>query len=76
MEVRTARHKLKPSRARYALLAGVRWHLRNLRNGGLQELKDSYRAARREAARHGRDRPSPEDWIVVRREEIVEFLAW
>jgi putative transposase len=47
-----------------------------LRNACLQELKDSYRAARREAARGGRDRPSPQDWIVVRREEIADFMAW
>ena len=76
MEVRTARYKLKPSVQQYVALRGVRWHLRNLRNACLQELKDSYRAARREAARHGRDRPIAEDWIVVRHEEIADFMAW
>jgi putative transposase len=76
MEVRTARYKLKPSVQQYAALCGVRWHLRNLRNASLQELKDSYRAARREAARHGRDRPIGEDWIVVRHEEIADFMVW
>ncbi len=76
MEVRTARYKLRPTRAQYAALRGVRAHLRDLRNACLQEMKDSYRAACREAARHGRDRPTPADWIVVRREEITEFLVW
>lgn len=76
MEVRTARFKLKPSAQQYATLRTIRWHLRNLRNACLQELRDSYRAARREAARNGRDRPLPEDWIVVRHEEIADFMAW
>lgn len=76
MQVRTARHKLAPSRAQYALLRDVRGHLMRLRNACLQELKDSYRAACREAARHGRDRPTPQDWIAVRGEEIADFLAW
>ncbi len=76
MEVRTARYKLRPTRAQYAALRNVRAHLRDLRNACLQELKDSYRAACREAARHGRERPTSDDWIVVRREEITEFLAW
>ena len=76
MEVRTARHKLKPSRAQYALLASVRGHCMRLRNACLQELRDSYRAARREAARHGRGRPAPADWIAVRHEEIADFMAW
>lgn len=76
MEVRTARHKLKASKAQYALLASVRGHCMRLRNACLQELKDSYRAARREAARYGRDRPSPEDWIAVRHEEISDFMVW
>ena len=76
MEVRVARHKLKPSRAQYALLAKVRGHCMRLRNACLQEIRDSHRAARREAARHGRDRPAPEDWIAVRREEVADFMAW
>lgn len=76
MEVRVARHKLSPSRAKYALLGNVRGYAIRLRNACLQELKDSYRAAHREAARHGRDRPSPEDWIAVRHEEIATFIAW
>ena len=54
----------------------MRGHCHRLRNASLQELKDSYRAACREAARHGRDRPVAEDWITVRREEIADFLAW
>ena len=76
MEIRTARHKLYPSRKQYALLRDLRGHCHRLRNACLQELKDSYRAAQREAARHGRDRPRADDWIVVRREEIGEFLIW
>ena len=76
MEVRVVRCKLKPSRAQYALLGAVRGHCMRLRNACLQELRDSYRAARREAARHGRDRPAPADWIAVRREEIAHFMAW
>ena len=76
MEVRTARYKLRPTRAQYAALHGVRGHLRDLRNACLQELRDSYRAACREAASHGRERPTATDWIVVRHEEISEFLVW
>jgi len=76
MQVRTARHKLKPSTATYTSLRGVRWHLMHLRNACLQELRDSYVAARRVAARHGRDKPIAADWILVRQEEIVEFLSW
>lgn len=47
-----------------------------LRNACLQELKDSYRAACRAAARHGRNRPLSVDWIEVRQEEIAEFVIW
>jgi putative transposase len=76
MSVLTFRYKLKPSTTQYAALKAPRWHLRNLRNGCLQELKDSYGAARRAASRHGRDRPIAKDWIEVRGEEIREFVAW
>lgn len=76
MEVRTARYKLKPSRAQYALLRSIRFQCMLLRNACLQELNDSYRAARREATRHGRDRPIATDWIVVRQHEIRQFLEW
>ena len=76
MEIRVARYKMKPSRAQYALLGEVRGHCMRLRNACLQEVRDSYGAACREAARHGRDRPAPADWIVVRREEIADFMAW
>ena len=76
MEVRVARHKLKPSRAQYALLGSVRGHCMRLRNACLQELRDSCRAARREAARPGRERPAPQAWVAVRREEITDFMAW
>ncbi|WP_206240397.1 RNA-guided endonuclease InsQ/TnpB family protein [Novosphingobium terrae] len=60
----------------YARLREWRLHLRNLRNACLQELIDSYRAARASALRRGRDRPIAEDWIRVRAEEIRDFMVW
>ena len=72
----TAKYKLKPTRQHYEAMPFIRICCRDIRNACLQELIDSYRAACREAARHGRDRPNTDDWVVVRAEEIREFLAW
>jgi hypothetical protein len=74
--VRTARYKLFLSASQYGLLRKVRFQCMRLRNACLQELVDSYRAARRQASLHGRDRPSSDDWMVVRQEEFSEFLLW